>query len=388
MTLNALTDLLIVAPADVPLTPAQRKFNQLLAKIEQARSDLAAWQTERDRFAQTHLARTRPLLAEIGRCRLEAAEQLHLLSTQGKWAKSDRRMLDAIVRDVVSERLTDDDLSADLSADEVARLKALHDAHAEVDFDTGHRASMAELKGMFEAMSGLNLGDETFESEDDLRRRARERIQAERAAEAQRAEEAPPRPARKPTAAQRRRQAKAQADAEAASQSVREVYRKLASALHPDRAADEADRQQRTALMQRVNRAYEAQDLLTLFALQLEIEQVDAAHLSRTSAERAARYNQLLSAQLADLNSEIEACELAFIAEYGFDLGLDPNDSLQPSQLGRLLDRHIAELKAVLAQARQDLAQLHEPVSAKRWLKRLRQQQKHPSWADDDALFA
>ncbi len=46
-----------------------------------------------------------------------------------------------------------------------------------------------------------------------------------------------------------------EAEAQQATQSVREVYRKLASALHPDRETDERQREAKTALMQRVNQA-------------------------------------------------------------------------------------------------------------------------------------
>ena len=60
------------------------------------------------------------------------------------------------------------------------------------------------------------------------------------------------------TVAQQRREAEVQQ----ATPSVREVYRKLASALHPDRETDE---------QQRVN---EADDLLALLELQIEFREV------------------------------------------------------------------------------------------------------------------
>ncbi len=40
-----------------------------------------------------------------------------------------------------------------------------------------------------------------------------------------------------------------------ASLSVREIFRKLASALHPDREADAAERERKTVLMKRVSQA-------------------------------------------------------------------------------------------------------------------------------------
>jgi curved DNA-binding protein CbpA len=152
------------------------------------------------------------------------------------------------------------------------------------------------------------------------------------------------------------------------------VYRKLVSALHPDRASDDADRAMRTAQMKRVNRAYEAQDLLGLFALQLEIEQVDAAHLAQATAERARHYNQVLAAQLEDLQHELHMRQSHFVMDFGLDLGLDPYRRLQPQMLGKLIDRQVAQLRAELAEAERDLRQLDDPAVAKRWLKRVRRE--------------
>jgi hypothetical protein len=368
-------NLLIIAPSDRPLTPAQRKFNQLVRKIEQARAELLAWQEMVPAFAQAHAQRARPLLAEISACRREVAVKLDAMLAAGKWTKTERRTISGIVCDVVAGLIEDE--PADDA--ELARLKALFDKHSDVDFDTENRESVAAMKGLFEAMSGVDLGDEQFDSEAEMMQRARERLQADaeanEAADAHRALRRAPRK----TAAQQRREA----DAQEASQSLREVYRKLVSALHPDRASDEADRATRTAQMKRVNQAYDAKDLLALFALQLEIEQVDAAHLAQATAERARHYNQVLEAQLAELHAEAHARQVAFVMDYGIELGLDPYRRLQPQQLGKLLDRAVAELRAELAEARRDLRQLDDPAAAKRWLRRMRQEQQ----AFDDDLF-
>ena len=64
-----------------------------------------------------------------------------------------------------------------------------------------------------------------------------------------------------------------------ATQSIREIFRKLASALHPDRETDRKGCEVKTALILQVNRAYAGNDLLTL--LELQIEQVDASHIAR-----------------------------------------------------------------------------------------------------------
>jgi hypothetical protein len=370
--MNAPSNLLILASADRPLNPAQRKFNQLVRKIDGARAELLAWQEQVPLYAQGHVQRVRPLLADIAAHRRMVLDRLDAMLAQKGWTKAERRTMRGILCQVAADLIEDDETDEA----EIPRLKALHDKHADTDFDTENRDSVAAMKELFEVMSGVDLGDEAFDSEDALMQRAHERMRADHQARAEDEAQAPPAAARRKSAAQRRRDSQAQE----ASQSVREVYRKLASALHPDRASDEADRTTRTALMKRVNQAYDAKDLLGLFALQLEIEQVDAAHLAQATAERARHYNQVLSAQLAELLAEVQMRQAAFC----MDFGIDPFQRIQPQALGKLLDREVAEWRAALADADLDLRMLAEPVTAKRWLKQMRQQQQE---LDDDMMF-
>jgi F0F1-type ATP synthase membrane subunit b/b' len=225
--------------------------------------------------------------------------------------------------------------------------------HAGHDYDTENREAIAAMKEMLETVSGLDLGAEEFADEDALLHEASRRF-AE--SEEQKVEQ---RASRKPNTAQRR-QERERAEA---SRSLREVYRKLAAALHPDRADGEVDRVRRNELMQRANRAYGANDLL---ALQLEIEQVDAAHLARATAERVRQYNLLLGDQLREIHAEIDARRFALC----IDCGLDPDHPPRLEQLGSVLEGLVRECRAGLVQAQRDLAQLDDPVTAKLFLRR------------------
>jgi hypothetical protein len=362
------SNLLIAEPADRPLTPGQRKFNQLVRKIEQARAELLAWQEQVPLFAQTHAQRARPLLGELAACRREVVVRLDALLDRAGWTKTERGAMRSLLCDVAGA-LIEDEQTDDAH---VVQLKALYDKHADTDFDTENRQAMAAMKGLFETMSGVDLGDEDFESEEALLARAHERL----GEQAQAREQAQPQRVARKSAAQRRRET----DEQAASQSMREIYRKLVSALHPDRAADEADRRDRTALMQRLNQAHDAKDLLALFALQLEIEQVDAAHLAHATAERARHFNRVLAAQLAELQAEVQVRQTAFC----MDFGIDPYRRLTPHKLGALLDREVKDLCAALAEARRDLGCLDDPASTRRWLTRMRRQQRA---FESDELF-
>ena len=126
-----------------------------------------------------------------------------------------------------------------------------------------------------------------------------------------------------------------------AQQSLRTVFRKLASALHPDRASDAADAERRTALMQRANAAYAADDLLALLTLQLEIEQIDAAHLRGASEAQLKHFNAVLQEQFDELQSEIALKERAFCAEFS----LRPRQTLHPAKLAPTLANAVADMK-------------------------------------------
>jgi hypothetical protein len=210
-------------------------------------------------------------------------------------------------------------------------------------------------KEVFEAMTGVDLGEVEFDDEQAFAEHVRRTLANEQEAHEER------RAHRRPTAAQRRRERE---EAEA-TQSLREIYRKLATALHPDRAADEADRAQRTEQMQRANRAYEAKDLLALFALQLEIEQVDALHLARAGAAKARQYARLLGEQIDELKAELDARRTAFCLEFG----LDPEHPPKPAQLGAVLERAVREWRADLAEAERELRDLADETRTRRWLR-------------------
>lgn len=340
---------LIVTPGDGPaLTPAQRRFNQLLQKIDKARALLQAWEEQGRLFAVGYAERVGPLRAELQGVQAQLVRRLEALLAEraARWSKADRRYLQEDLCDFAAA-LIDSDADEALQAE----MRAVFERHAGHGFDEEKADEMAAMKGMFEAVSGLDLGDELPQSEEALLRAAQQAMAA------QQEEHAQQRARRKPTQAERRRQ-REQAEA---TQSLREIYRKLAAALHPDRAEDEADRVRRNALMPRVNQAYEAGDLLALFALQLEIEQVDAAHLARASAERARQYNRLLADQLQQIEAEIEGRRLGLCFEHD----LDPARPLAPARLGALLEQMVREHRADLVQAQRDLAQLDDPVRAR-----------------------
>ena len=183
-------------------------------------------------------------------------------------------------------------------------LKAIFNSHSDTDFDQVETVLDDEMKSIVEDVFGIEAGtlDEVMEAaEEEVLENARQR-EAEREAERETERQARPRRARTTS---RRSSARSTRDARkmrsASSQSIRDVYRRLASALHPDRETDPDEAKRKTALMQRVNAAYASNNLLQLLELQLELEHIDQAALDNISEERLQHYNQILKQQLAEL---------------------------------------------------------------------------------------
>ncbi|CAN5866729.1 J domain-containing protein [soil metagenome] len=353
------------------LTPEQKRFNTLIKQIEMARETLAEWHANMPLYGQAHNARVVPLIDELVAERRALAFALDALVTRPGWSRAEVATLCELIVAAAETVLAGD-------PDSDPEVKGLFDKYNETAFDDEVGQAREHARQMMEAATGLDLGDDHIASDDDLLRRVHEGMaaQAERAAADEAAQ--PARPQRQ-TAAQKRRQAEAQL----ATQSVREVFRKLASALHPDRETDPAQREHKTALMQKANQAYAANDLLALLELQLQIEQVDASHLANASAERVRHYNKVLAEQLAELKNETEAVQLDFEMRFMLDLP----GKVSPNQLGRIVDEEVRELRAALLALQRDRRTAEgDRAAAKSWLKRERKRLKDEA-EDFDFFF-
>ncbi|WP_341773970.1 J domain-containing protein [Burkholderia seminalis] len=167
---------------------------------------------------------------------------------------------------------------------------------------------------MIEAVFGVDLGDDLdLKSPEDLLKRAEAHLQNAQAEwNTKNAEREARREKRKKSARQQAAEARAQETRTQISLSIREVYRKLASALHPDRETDPIERERKTQLMQRVNEAYQKHNLLQLLELQLELEHIDQRALDNMSDERLKHYNTILKEQVRELDQEIAHVEMPF----------------------------------------------------------------------------
>ena len=352
-------DLRIVRQGSKPLTKEQQAFNRLLARVQSLRSELEEWKAFEERHHQTVLRKLVPLQNELCAVRREMILTCDgILDGRlggGVSSKAERKRLVAFVLDQCVIHL--DVVPAD------ADVLAVHDRHAARGFAETQEEERAADRALAREIFGVDLDDEEASgSFEELLDSARRKAEAA-AREASEARESA-RKSRKAREREEARRAQAEQAAREVGQSIREVYRKLASALHPDRAADETDRVRRHGLMQRVNEAYERSDLLGLLTLQLEIEQIDEDHVGAVSPERLRHYNEVLAQQASELDREVRDVTMRLRATM-----LSPGYVITPQSLERDLKRCIAEARRDVAALREHAQALLVPDFRRAWLR-------------------
>ena len=353
-----------IAPqTDQPnLSKGQKAFNTLVKKIEASRKDLGLWQAASVAYQQKVASDCMPLLKTFSGLRIDLLHALDRALDRHVLTKAERR----VVQNHICEMA--DDLIGQ-TGDE--SLKALYNKHSDGDFDAEQVAAAQALKSNMADIFGLDLGDGKFDptSPEDLI----EKIQAEmEKAHLIGLEEEDRRSQRKKTPRQQARAEKAKLEADTTSLSIREVYRKLASALHPDREPDAAERARKTGLMQRVNQAYGKKDLLQLLELQLELEHIDAKAISGLSEDRLKHFNKILKEQLAELEQEILQFEMPLRA--GFNL--PPYMALLPGNVLPYLLRDMADMRRDIKRVKIEMEVTQDLNAFKGWIKIRKQEAK------------
>ena len=334
-------------------TPDQERFKFLIAQIEKTRKARADWDSTVTEFRKSDAQRVQPLRVTLQSATRETVIVIDRLLDQKGWSRVDHEALRQILCGTVQMLLEVQPADAE--------LRTLFDKHSRVSFEDAQRDELDELKEHAKEM-GIDLDDAEIRNEEDLIERMYQHM-----ADREKAEEAA-RDARSQNRRKSAAQQRVEANAQAAKQFLREIYRKLASAVHPDREADAERRAEKNELMQTINRAYATNDLLTLLEAQMRLEQIDPEHVSKLSADRLKQYNKLLSEQLESAKAEIRKLEEAFRIDHGLNYG----KKITHQTLHLILQQRARELRAQIARQKHFLDILASKSSIKRWLKEQR----------------
>ncbi len=315
-------------------SPVVFEWNRQLQRIERLQLQLAALQDRARRHRQALETATGPTRAALNQVRQGLVQRLADALDGKLLAGADRRAaLARLAR-----------LATELAGNGDATARAAHDRHSDIPL----AARQAEERaGWQERMEDWR--QQTHER--DARREAR---QARRAQRRQQREDPPP-----PAAAELPDDGLADDPATL----LRRLFRPLASALHPDRETDPAQRERKTALMAEANRAHADGDLPALLRLQRQVLQAQPA--SQWDDARLAALLVILRRQVADLERERAAAQQSL----AWEAGLDPGAALTDEVLAQARQATTEALTEALQEARDTLARAATTGGLRRWLR-------------------
>jgi hypothetical protein len=339
---------------------SQKAFNALIARIEKRRAALAEWEVFGTDFQRRFNEEFTPLLGRFNAVRVELVHRLDQAYDTKGLTKVERRTIGELITHIAGKLMASID---DPAIAELHQRYRTHDPEAEA-------AALDDRRRMLEAVFGASIADDVdLDSPDDVMRYVHEQThqQYEREREHQEAREnyhANRKKSPKREAAEER----ARAEQAEVHLSIREVYRKLASALHPDREIDPVERERKAALMQRVNIAYASRSLLDLLEIQLELEHIDQAALDNISEDRLKRWNTILKEQLSDLEMELGEVELGFLIKSR----MNPALVVSPKNVKRALTATINEIRETIKGFEQYVRVVDDGRGLKPWLKQMK----------------
>ncbi len=336
--------------AGAALTAEQKRFNQLLERTETLAGKITAAQELVDAHRIASGATLRPLEDQRNTLMRDMALWLDDRLKRPGLTRKQQQMASGIIANLAS--------GLALLGD--AAMRALHDAHSDQSLAEQEKASAAETQAFLEEMLGEAVGGESdFANPEEVLQASMEQIrQAAQAHEDARA-------AHKAKRASAARQKKAGLTTQDADGALRTIYRQLASALHPDRETDPAERTRKNALMSEANAAYGRRDLLALLQLQLRADLADASKVSTMAKEKIAALSALLKDRAEVLSRELREFEHHSRAEFE----LPPYLPLAAAGLRRHLQEQKQGLLADIAMMQRDFVRVRDDADFKRWLR-------------------
>jgi hypothetical protein len=304
---------------------AHRSLAALMRDIAEARQEIVRREAELEAFADRLQRDLAPLEKQMADVRVATLRALGRHLRDGWMRKRDRELLREILIDFADE--LEDAFGLDLreerttllgqvelTGEEAALMQAEEEAMEE-EFRAWAKANFSGFDpddgGRAEEGGGEGMGSRRSERIEEPRRRGRPRNPNSKAAMRRQAEE------------------------QAVAGDIRALYLLLARALHPDKEADPARRQEKTAWMQKVTAAYSGRDLAGLLDI-LARNPLDSVgpYLSQAPLKTVQGFAKRLRRELAHLKDK--AARVAENLNPYFSRFLGPRGLKEPAWKGHL----------------------------------------------------
>ena len=257
-------------------SPQHRKLNVLIDQIEQQKRLLLAWQTAKDEIRVYSQKALMPAYRELYSTLYEQMQILWNSLSYYDLSKSDCAVVEDKIQ-TLAGLLQGSHLLSQKQLDEVEKMYAYYQ---QADEYSKKKTKKKNTDSFDQSENIESPADEDWNN--DQYQQAKEQAKLKR---------------------QQAKQAQAE---KLVNQSLKIVYLKIASIIHPDRELDESKRVEKTELLQRVNEAYDQEDLFFLLKLQLEVEQSKTGSNKGLNAEQVKFYQQALEEQSQALKMQIQ----------------------------------------------------------------------------------
>ena len=348
-----------------PLSKAQKEFNRLTQKIGDLEQQLADFRQSASSLQQRVHKEYVPLLNELNQLRADLVRVFDRAYERNDGTKTEKKKLADLISGLAY------DLISEHGLDELKPIfdKYNADSFETTDLDVDTQVSDV-MKETVASMYGITFDpDVDVSTQEKFMAYVDEQMRARQEANADRQQQAEQKRAQKPkTAKQLEREAKKQTEERNITKAVRTLYMDLVKTFHPDREPDEAEKERKTEIMQRVTEAYEKSDLLALLRLQLEFNRIDQQHLERLADDQLRYYNKILKQQAEELDSELFGIQSQLADAMGQPF------MMVGSVLGLEMsfNNDIRSLKRSVKATKKDIKDLSDPAILKAWLKTYR----------------
>jgi hypothetical protein len=368
-TAPALSSLMVQASAQAKLTPAQQRFNELLAHIERLSGQIQRLETWSDRHRYAHIQALRESVQQAQVHRKSLLLFVHERLQTADLTDRQQRMARGLVRGWIGQLSAAADPQVQALVDEYVSEEDTQEAAEEQA-----EAAQAMRERIEEALGQpLNKPSQYQTPEEMMQAGMRQWQQQQEANEAKKNAKRTARKAQKQ--AQKKNAAAEKGEVPAAlmreldaKSAIRMIFRQLASALHPDREPDEQERLRKTGLMSEVNAAYEKNDLTTLLRLQMQVSQVSPKNTAGSALmadDKLIAMSLLLKEQVAALEDDLAQLENRLSRELCVPVRAEAEEAVMAQSLQRLQadQRYITDTLA------SDLRRIQNDAELKGWLK-------------------
>ena len=287
------------------LSPAQRRFNQLMRKLEQMRERYRQNEHSLDGLLEAYGLEIFPLVGKLGKLNFALVTECRAALDQFKLSKNRRKRLRRLIHLKSIQLLNNPD---GLTEDDQATLERLVEETTDQaterakserlteEFETmmDIAEAMADAAGVKLDLSGLDIHGDPDEFEAELQRRLEAAIQSDPADRAKGGR-------RKPNKTQLNYERRLREENEAKERDLKSLYKQLAKILHPDLEADPERRLQKEEWMKRLTTAYAENDLRELLLIEMEFMGTDTGNLEAASDQKLIVYARVLEDQIEDL---------------------------------------------------------------------------------------